>query len=152
YLVSERVTRDIARRALEEGPADHVDLPGVTARVMLVWALSTGAPVLGVALIGAGVVLGILPPNYHQLGYSAVFICAAALLFGIQAMFLVSRSIADPVRSVSDGVARVGAGDLNVSIPVYDGSEIGALQSGFNNMVDGLRERERLRDIFGRHV
>ena len=35
---------------------------------------------------------------------------------------------------------------------VYDGSEIGQLQAGFNSMVDGLRERERIQDLFGRHV
>jgi class 3 adenylate cyclase len=35
---------------------------------------------------------------------------------------------------------------------VYDPSEIGRLQSGFNRMVTGLAERERLRDLFGRHV
>ncbi|MGH2905824.1 MAG: adenylate/guanylate cyclase domain-containing protein [Solirubrobacterales bacterium] len=152
YLVCERVTRDIARRALEEGPSDHPEVPGVTTRVMLVWALTTGAPVLGVILIAAGVVLGILPPNYHQLGYSAMFVCLAALVFGVQAMFLVSRSIADPIKSVRLGVARVGAGDFDVSVPVFDASEVGLLQSGFNDMVAGLRERERLRDIFGRHV
>ena len=35
---------------------------------------------------------------------------------------------------------------------VFDGTELGELQRGFNSMVDGLRERERVRDLFGRHV
>jgi len=35
---------------------------------------------------------------------------------------------------------------------VFDGTELGELQRGFNAMVDGLRERERVRDLFGRHV
>jgi adenylate cyclase len=35
---------------------------------------------------------------------------------------------------------------------VFDGTELGELQSGFNSMVTGLRERERVRDLFGRHV
>ncbi|HEX7134951.1 MAG TPA: adenylate/guanylate cyclase domain-containing protein, partial [Iamia sp.] len=59
---------------------------------------------------------------------------------------------ADPVRSVRQGLERVTDGDLDVEIPVYDGSEVGLLQDGFNRMVEGLRERERLRDVFGRHV
>jgi adenylate cyclase len=37
-------------------------------------------------------------------------------------------------------------------VPVYDGSELGLLQAGFNRMAAGLRERERVRDLFGRHV
>jgi adenylate cyclase len=35
---------------------------------------------------------------------------------------------------------------------VEDAGEIGLLQSGFNEMVAGLRERERIQDLFGRHV
>jgi adenylate cyclase len=37
-------------------------------------------------------------------------------------------------------------------VVVFDGTELGELQRGFNTMVDGLRERERVRDLFGRHV
>jgi adenylate cyclase len=46
----------------------------------------------------------------------------------------------------------VRTGDHNVRVSVYDGSEIGLLQSGFNDMVRGLEEREQLRDLFGKHV
>jgi adenylate cyclase len=35
---------------------------------------------------------------------------------------------------------------------VFDGSDLGLLQAGFNRMAEGLREREELRDLFGRHV
>jgi adenylate cyclase len=34
----------------------------------------------------------------------------------------------------------------------FDGTELGELQRGFNSMVAGLQERERVRDLFGRHV
>jgi adenylate cyclase len=37
-------------------------------------------------------------------------------------------------------------------IDVYERSEIGQLQTGFNRMIAGLQERDRLRDLFGRHV
>ncbi|HKG36746.1 MAG TPA: adenylate/guanylate cyclase domain-containing protein, partial [Solirubrobacterales bacterium] len=43
-------------------------------------------------------------------------------------------------------------GDLASRVPVDDGSEVGLLQAGFNRMAEGLEERERLRDLFGRHV
>ena len=43
-------------------------------------------------------------------------------------------------------------GDLDSSLVVFDGTELGELQRGFNSMVHGLRERERVRDLFGRHV
>jgi adenylate cyclase len=49
-------------------------------------------------------------------------------------------------------VDAVAEGDLEATVQVDDGSEIGRLQAGFNAMVGGLRERERLRDLYGRQV
>jgi adenylate cyclase len=46
----------------------------------------------------------------------------------------------------------VEAGDFVEEVPVFDGSELGLLQAGFNQMEAGLRERERMRDVFGRQV
>jgi class 3 adenylate cyclase len=67
-------------------------------------------------------------------------------------MILVSRSISDPVHEVVDAMAQVEQGRIGDTLDVYERSEIGHLQSGFNRMVAGLRERDRLRDLFGRHV
>jgi adenylate cyclase len=49
-------------------------------------------------------------------------------------------------------MARIEEGDLDATVPVDDGSEIGLLEAGFNRMAAGMRERDRLRDLFGRHV
>lgn len=152
YLVTERTTREISRWALEEGPRDHVKVPGVTTRVMVAWALSTGGPILGVVLIAAGVTVGVLPEDTEKLRLATMVIGGVALFIGVQAMFIVARSISDPVKSVQRGLQRVAEGDLSVEVPVYDASEVGQMQSGFNEMVEGLRERERVRDLFGRHV
>jgi adenylate cyclase len=71
---------------------------------------------------------------------------------GLAATIFVAKSVAGPVRRVREALARVEDGDLDVEVRVDDGSEVGLLQSGFNQMAAGLRERERLRDLFGRHV
>src|SRR5206468_10990098 len=71
---------------------------------------------------------------------------------GLAATIFVAKSVAGPVRRVRQALARVEDGDLDVEVRVDDGSEVGMLQSGFNQMAAGLRERERLRDLFGRHV
>jgi adenylate cyclase len=65
---------------------------------------------------------------------------------------LAARSLADPIAAVRNGLARVRAGELEARVTVDDGSEVGLLQAGFNEMTAGLRERERLRELFGRHV
>ncbi|MDT5173587.1 MAG: adenylate cyclase, partial [Mycobacterium sp.] len=76
----------------------------------------------------------------------------AALVLGLPTMILTSRSIADPIAEVVDAMAEVEHGHLNTYVGVYERSEIGRLQAGFNRMVTGLEERERIRDLFGRHV
>ena len=75
-----------------------------------------------------------------------------ALVVGLLAQVFAARSIADPLTGVRTALEKVAEGDLDVSVQVYDGSEIGLLQSGVNRMAEGLRERERLRDLFGRQV
>jgi adenylate cyclase len=76
----------------------------------------------------------------------------AALFAGILTTIGAARAAADPVIAVRRAMQRVEQGDLEVAVPVYDHTELGRLQAGFNTMVDGLRERERIRDLFGRHV
>jgi adenylate cyclase len=49
-------------------------------------------------------------------------------------------------------MASVEQGEFDARVHVDDGSEVGQLQAGFNRMATGLAERERLRDLFGRHV
>ena len=60
--------------------------------------------------------------------------------------------IATPVRMVRAALKQVEEGDLDAHVVVFDGTELGELQRGFNSMVAGLREREQVRDLFGRHV
>ena len=67
-------------------------------------------------------------------------------------MIMVASSISDPVHEVVDAMAEVERGRIGNMIDVYERSEIGQLQTGFNRMVAGLQERDHLRDLFGRHV
>ncbi len=74
------------------------------------------------------------------------------LTFGLVITLIAARATADPIKSLRAAVARVEAGDFDVSVPIYDGTEIGLLQAGFNRMTAGLRERERIREVFSQHV
>ncbi|MGC2652420.1 MAG: adenylate/guanylate cyclase domain-containing protein, partial [Mycobacterium sp.] len=81
-----------------------------------------------------------------------VVISLAAVLLGLPVMILTSRSISQPIGEVVDAMAEVEQGNIDTFVGTYERSEIGRLQSGFNRMVSGLAERDRLRDLFGRHV
>jgi adenylate cyclase len=75
-----------------------------------------------------------------------------ALVIGLVVNVGAARAVADPVNAVRLSMGSVECGDLDAEVAVYDGTELGRLQAGFNTMVAGLRERERIRDLFGRHV
>jgi class 3 adenylate cyclase len=49
-------------------------------------------------------------------------------------------------------MAKVAGGELGVRLPVTSNEEIGALTARFNQMVEGLRERQRIRETFGKYM
>lgn len=71
-----------------------------------------------------------------------------ALLVGL----LVARRITRPVSLLTRGVARVAAGDLSQALPVRSADEVGRLTRAFNHMLEGLRQRDFIRNTFGRYV
>lgn len=151
YLLTERLLRPIATVVMAARAAEHDGWFGITPRTMLAWALGTAVPLLGLVItaLSALVVTGM---SLTQLAVTILVLGGAALLVGFQITYIAARAVADPVRSVREGLARIERGDLQAAVPVYDASELGGLQAGFNHMAAGLRENERVRDLFGRHV
>jgi adenylate cyclase len=152
YLLAERITRPITALALAGGaPPPKSCGPGVRGRLMMAWSLGTGVPLFGILIIAAAGVAG-GDEDPVLLAASVGLLAAVGFAVGLLAIAVASRSIADPIASVRDGMERVEGGELEVSVPVDDGSEVGLLEAGFNRMAAGLRERERVHDLFGRHV
>jgi len=151
YFLSERIMRPAAARALDTGIPKRLIAPGVTSRAILAWAIGTGLPVLGVVAVGILVLAGDPTPR-EQLGISMVVLGGVGIVVGLLAVTLAARATAAPVESVRRSLERVQRGNFDVHSPVYDGTQIGQLQLGFNQMVEGLAERERLRETFGAYV
>jgi len=151
YLIAERILRPVTALALAAArPAEPVG-PGVKGRLVLAWVSATGVPVLGIALVGVDAATRD-DLTQGTIAVSILVLSAMALAIGFAATVVAAKSVAEPLSSVRRALGRVEAGDLEAGVRVYDASEIGLLQSGFNTMATGLRERERLRDLFGRHV
>jgi adenylate cyclase len=151
YLMAERGARRLTATALAAGMPNRPVAPGVRARLLAAWILGTGLPLLAVVGLAIGGWAG-SRASIDELSQSVLFLSAVALVVGLIATLFVARSIAEPVAAVREGLGRVERGDLDAEVPVDDGSEVGLLEAGFNRMADGLRERERMRDLFGRHV
>jgi adenylate cyclase len=151
YLLAERQLRPAAARALAAGVGEGRLAPGVKTRALLAWALGTGVPILGLILVALST-LTQEDYNADELAVVVLSLGGLGLAVGLYLSLLSARAVADPVNSLRKAVHEVEDGELETEVPVYDGSEIGQLQAGFNSMVAGLRERERIQDLFGRHV
>jgi adenylate cyclase len=88
----------------------------------------------------------------ERLGLVVLVLGGVALTVGLLVTVLTAVSTAAPILAVRRAQRRVEDGDYDAEVPVFDTTELGLLQAGFNTMVGGLRERERVRDLFGRHV
>ncbi|MBW0116151.1 adenylate/guanylate cyclase domain-containing protein [Pseudonocardia abyssalis] len=151
YLLSERILRRTTGRVLSRQPPRRRVLPGVVVRSLLFWALGTAVPVVGVLLAAVSALAhGDIPSA--QLAVIMLTLGGTSLITGFLATVGSARAVADPVNAVRRAMRRVERGRFDAEVTVYDGTELGQLQSGFNTMVAGLTERERIRDLFGRHV
>jgi class 3 adenylate cyclase len=138
--------------AAAQGTEGLVVAPGVLTRLVGTWLLGSGLPCLAIA----GLVLtrsnGWIIQKTGSIETPILMVTLVAILIGLPVMIMTSRSISDPVREVVEAMARVERGKIETFVGVYEKSEIGRLQDGFNRMVAGIGERDRLRDLFGRHV
>ena len=78
----------------------------------------------------------------------------AVLLLGIIASIIVGRQVSKPIKEIVNAANTVDTGTLDAVEPL-GGSHIRELDDAgraFNNMVNGLRERQVIRDTLGRFV
>lgn len=150
YLLTNRLLRQPTTRVLELAPPAPGTTPGVGSQAVFNWVLTTGLPALAVVAIG-----GFAPwtrPSLERLSLTALLIGSIVISVSLLAAVLFAKSVGEPLCHLTTALEAIEAGDLGVRVPVDDSGEIGQLQAGFNRMVDAMREREQLRDLFGRHV
>lgn len=151
YLLTERILRRTVGRVLSSQPQRRRVLPGIVVRSLLFWALGTAVFLVGLLLSAiSALAYGDVPGA--QLAVIILSVGGTGLLVGATVTVGSARAVADPVNAVRRAMRRVERGDLGARVTVNDGTELGQLQSGFNTMVAGLADRERIRDLFGRQV
>jgi len=151
FLFTQRALRALMIAATVD--LEHAErAPGVRARLILMWTMCTALPGAGIVVLVMLRANGWIIQPDAPIETPVLVLALVAVVLGLRAMILVSSSISDPVHEVVDAMAEVERGQLGNKIDVYERSELGQLQSGFNRMVAGLQERDRLRDLFGRHV
>jgi adenylate cyclase len=137
--------------ALAGGAPEQPVGPSVGDRMLVAWGMAGAIPLLGGALLAISVLI-VGHWSATRVAVSLLIVTGIGLGLGFVAMRIAGRSIVEPVEVVREALRRVQRGDLSAEIPVYDGSEIGLLQVGFNQMTAGLRDRERIREAFGTYL
>ena len=78
-------------------------------------------------------------PLYGSMQRTGLVMLAALFAAGLSGMFLARRMVG-PIRTLREGAARIGSGDLAQRIDVSTGDEVEALAHEFNEMAGRLQE------------
>jgi adenylate cyclase len=162
FLVGEHLWRKQLPAFFPEGAPSAV--PGalrlrVRTRLLVIFLLVGVVPlsVLGMMSYRRAVLLPGLDPAgaaavVGNLLVVTVFIAAAGIAAAVGLALFVAHSVAAPLREVQAAMHDVERGNLDARCAVLSNDEIGAVAEGFNRMAHGLREREFLRETFGKYV
>lgn len=152
YLQAERLVRPVAAQAVARRFEDSTLEPPIKYRLIYTWVMTSGIPLVGIALVLVGQRTGMFTDNANDIMPAVIALALTALGTGFTGTVFAMMSVVDPIVELQDAINRVRRGENDVQVDIYDGSELGVLQAGFNEMMRGLRERQRVRDIFGRYV
>ncbi|WP_115685420.1 adenylate/guanylate cyclase domain-containing protein [Corynebacterium senegalense] len=152
YVQAARLVRPIAASALARRFEDSTLEPPIATRLFFTWFTTTGFPLLGVLLLYWAQRNNFFTNTPGSLMPAVAALAVTALVTGIVGTTFAIMSVVDPIKELQEAINRVRRGESDTQVDIYDGSEIGVLQAGFNEMMRGLNERQRVRDIFGRYV
>ncbi|MBW1725152.1 MAG: adenylate/guanylate cyclase domain-containing protein, partial [Deltaproteobacteria bacterium] len=108
-----------------------------------------GAPICFVLSVPAKTVLKPLNQLTLQMAALNISLIMALLLL----LVVVTRRISRPIIDLMNSAVQVAEeGPYRDSIEVKSRDEIGQLTAAFNEMMEGLRQRDFIRDTFGRYV
>ncbi|HUS22012.1 MAG TPA: adenylate/guanylate cyclase domain-containing protein [Aeromicrobium sp.] len=150
YLLQSRLLRQPTARVLEVAPPDARFTNSVAVRALTTWLLTSAIPAL--AAVSVAAFAPWTRPSLERLSWTAILFGAGFFITGLVAAVLFAKSVGEPLCEMTQALEAIEAGDLSTHVTVNDSGELGQLQAGFNRMVLAMREREQLRDLFGRHV
>jgi len=106
-----------------------------------------------------GWILGTILPKHEMfakvesLHHQTVMLAVAGIALLVVLSVLVARSISRPLRRMAAETVRVGQGDLDIDLStIRSTDEVGQLARAFAAMTEGLKDRERIKDTFGRYL
>ncbi len=84
-----------------------------------------------------------------QLSWSVTL---AACILGLAVAWLITRNLVRPVRELLKLTNSIRTGNLDISIQIKTSDEIGLLADSFDHMVGEMRQKEQIKNMFGKYV
>lgn len=91
----------------------------------------------------------IIIATYQTTALTLITTSAAFLIGNLQLLY---KSVQEPIDFLVEKMQKLASGDFNVQTSVLFDDEIGRLKTNFNMMVGQLKEREEIKDTFGKYV
>ena len=128
------VTGDGARWLVQRSPLMSLDGTSPIGSLVVARNLDVGLAVLDQAPTLLGIV------------------ALAVLALAVLAAWIVADWLSRPVIELESAARRVAAGNLDTTVAVRSTDELGRLAAAFNQMTEGLREREQIRGTFKKYM
>jgi len=96
-------------------------------------------------LLGVGKLVTAIEERGNQTRNTMVALFGSVILVVLALGLLLARRITGPVEVLVEAISRIRRNDLELHLPVVSRDETGVLTEAFNEMAQGLRERERSR-------
>ncbi len=146
-LSVEAYLRPTLAEALAGAPLSKEHAPSLLPGLLSSWMFGSAA-----YLIGVIITLLASKSSEIDMTYTAAAIAGIGLIVGASTTIRSASGVSNRVAVLRDAQREVEAGNLDARVEVDDTGELGRLQAGFNRMVEGLRQRVLVEDLFGRHV
>ncbi len=73
-------------------------------------------------------------------------------VLGLLVAYFITRNLVRPVRELLGFTEAIRSGNLDVHVQIKTGDEIGLLADSFNHMAGEMREKEQIKNMFGKYV
>ena len=131
----------------------------VRARLLAIFFLVSIVPLTVLAVLSYTRALSLVGVDAATAGEAVdglrvivLFLVAVSIVAAVGLSIFAANSVAAPLKDVERAMAEVERGRLDGHAPVVSTDEIGAVAEGFNRMLQGLRDREQVKETFGRYV
>lgn len=105
---------------------------------------------IGVAKIGLS--LARINSSVNEILREVFWLTLMIGVIGVAGALVMAHYLVVPIRLLVNGTLEMVKGHFNVRVPLKSHDELGDLTVAFNNMAEGLQQREKMKSAFGKMV